>query len=66
MKTPSNQIHRELALTQRLYDEKAISEVGVWLAEMQPFSEFNDPDVLISFSSGLLAGKVTVPIQKRH
>ena len=51
----SKNIHRGLALAQRLADEKAIGLVDNWLKEMQPFDGSNAENILISFSTGFIS-----------
>ena len=51
----SENIHRDLALAQRLADEKAIGLVNNWLEEMQPFDGSNAENILISFSTGFIS-----------
>ena len=51
----STAIHRDLALAQRLADEKAIALVNSRLEEMEPFGKINAQNILISFSTGFIS-----------
>ena len=51
----SKNIHRDLALAQRLADEQAIGLVNNWLEEMQPFDGSNTENILIPFSTGFIS-----------
>ena len=48
----STATNRDLALAQRLVDEKAIALVNRWLEEMEPFEKINAQNILIFFLIG--------------
>ena len=50
----STATHRDLALAQRLADEKAIA-VNSWLEEMEPFDKINAQNIFVSFSTGFIS-----------
>ena len=51
----STATNRDLALAQRLADEKAIALVNSWLSEMEPFDKINAQNIPISFSTGFIS-----------
>ena len=53
--TQSKTIHRDLANSQILADERAFTLVSNWLEEMQPFSGSNAKNTLLSFSTGFIS-----------
>ena len=54
-KVASTATHRDLALAQRLADEKAIALVNSWLEEIEPFDKINVHNIVISFSTGFIS-----------
>ena len=51
----STATHQDLALAQRLVDEKAMALVNSWLEEMEPFDKINAQNILTSFSTGFIS-----------
>ena len=51
----STATHRNLALAQRLADDKAIALANSWLEEMESLDKINAQNILISFSTGFIS-----------
>ena len=51
----STATHQDLALAQRLVDEKAIALANSWLEEMEQFDKITAQNILISFSNGFIS-----------